>query len=102
MQLKNSAYHNLVVFSQKLRVERTGNVKLLSYLPGGLFDLKDEQIKIVLKTKHGTLNPPIHKQFGTPPPQKQNKTKQNLTLTASDSILAAKRNLKHKSVDARA
>ena len=48
--VKNSAYHNLVIFSQKLRVERTGNVKLLSYLPGGLFDLKDKQVEIVVKT----------------------------------------------------
>ena len=54
-----------------------------------------ERVEIVLKTKHGKLDPPIHKQFGNPcPPQK--------TLISSDTILAAKRNLKHKGVDARA
>ena len=42
--IENDTYHNLVIFGQKLRVERTGNVKLFSYLPGGLFDLKEKQI----------------------------------------------------------
>ena len=42
--VENDTYHNLVIFGQKLRVERTGNVKLFSYLPGGLFDLKEKQI----------------------------------------------------------
>lgn len=75
---ETDAYHNLVIFGQKLRVERTGNVKLLSYLPGGLFDLKVKQVEIVLKTKHGSLNPPIHKLHSNHRP-----------FISSDTILAA-------------
>ena len=53
VSVKNDAYHNFIIFSQKLRVERTGNVKLLGNLPGGFFDLKVKQLEIVLNTKHG-------------------------------------------------
>ena len=51
--VKNDAYHNFVIFGQKLCVERTGNVKLLSNLPGGFFDLKVKQLEMVLNTNHG-------------------------------------------------
>ena len=59
--VENNTYHNFVILGQKLRVERTRNVKLLGYLPGGLFDLKVKQLEIVLETTQGTPNHPIHK-----------------------------------------
>ena len=87
---EDNAYHNLVIFGQKLRVERTRNVELFSYLPGGLFDLKVKQLEIVLKTKYGMLNPPIHKLYGNPLP----------IPISCDTIIAAIRNLYQKHVEA--
>ena len=77
--VENDTYHNLVIFGQKLRVERTGNVKLFSYLPGGLFDLKEKQ-KLGLKILRFT-NCAV-----TPRP-----------FTSSDTILATSRNLLNRS-----
>ena len=59
--IENNTYHNFVILGQKLRVERTRNVKLFGYLPGGLFDLKVKQLEIVLEIKHSSPNHPIHK-----------------------------------------